>query len=208
MRQTANSFSTVFESYSTIDIKPKTYLYQPGQSITHCTQIITGCVRQFLITSSGQELTIHLHRPGAVIPLLVLLTGSDNRYFFETQTKTTINQAPKTIVLHHLRQHPQLTEKYLHNFASAVDGLVSRLEIKSQEKQSDQLLALLQYLAQKFGHSRNDRLILDLPLTHQDLANWLGIARETVTKHLSTLEKSGQVSHRHKSYILPHNPSL
>ncbi|TVP69772.1 MAG: Crp/Fnr family transcriptional regulator [Leptolyngbya sp. LCM1.Bin17] len=58
---------------------------------------------------------------------------------------------------------------------------------------TDRLLALLHWLAQRFGQSTPQGLLLDAILTHHQLAETLGSSRVTVTRLLSRLEQQGKI---------------
>jgi len=75
------------------------------------------------------------------------------------------------------------------------------LSIVRQESVYPRLLQLLIWLARKFGHPVERGQSLDLQLTHQDLAETIGITRVTVTRLLSQFEHSG-IIHRHRRQII------
>jgi CRP-like cAMP-binding protein len=55
------------------------------------------------------------------------------------------------------------------------------------------LLRLLSWLAQKFGQEVKTGQLIDLRMTHQDLADMLGSTRVTITRTLSQLEQQGLI---------------
>lgn len=55
------------------------------------------------------------------------------------------------------------------------------------------LVKLLTLLSQKFGREVEQGLLIDLRLTHQDIAELLGSTRVTVTRILRQLEQQGLI---------------
>lgn len=55
------------------------------------------------------------------------------------------------------------------------------------------LLNLLNWLAQKFGKETNHGQLIDLRLTHQDIADILGSTRVTITRLLSQIQQQGLI---------------
>jgi CRP-like cAMP-binding protein len=53
------------------------------------------------------------------------------------------------------------------------------------------LLRLLSWLAKKFGHQVEKGQLIDLRLTHQEIAETIGTTRVTVTRLLNEFEKQG-----------------
>jgi len=63
----------------------------------------------------------------------------------------------------------------------------------------ERLLNILNYLAARFGVQNNLGTIVNLPLTHSDLADLVSASRPKVSHHMRLLEKDGLVVHeRHR----------
>lgn len=65
--------------------------------------------------------------------------------------------------------------------------------IRAHRKIDSMLLKLLSWLAQKFGRKAATGQLIDLRLTHQDLADLLGATRVTITRTLNQLEQQGLI---------------
>ncbi|MEP0914651.1 Crp/Fnr family transcriptional regulator [Leptolyngbya sp. GB1-A1] len=70
-----------------------------------------------------------------------------------------------------------------------VNYLEALMVIRGSKRADVMLLRLLQWLADRFGQTTVDGCLIDLRLTHQDLADLIGITRITVTRTLSLLEQ-------------------
>lgn len=64
------------------------------------------------------------------------------------------------------------------------------------------LLKLLQWLALRFGHRVTQGWLIDLRLTHQDIADVIGATRVTVTRLLNQLEQQGIIGWSSQRHIL------
>lgn len=64
------------------------------------------------------------------------------------------------------------------------------------------LLKLLVWLSLKFGRDVDQGKLIDLPLTHQDIAEGIGVARATVTVLLNQLEEQGIIIRFRRQIIL------
>lgn len=65
--------------------------------------------------------------------------------------------------------------------------------IRSYRRIDLMLLKLLAWFAQKFGCEAKTGQLIDLRLTHQDLADMLGATRVTITRALGQLEQQGLI---------------
>jgi CRP-like cAMP-binding protein len=65
------------------------------------------------------------------------------------------------------------------------------------------LQQLLDWLADKFGHELEQGQLIQLRLTHQDIADTLGTTRVTVTRLLSQFEQQGRIRWIAQHLLLP-----
>jgi CRP-like cAMP-binding protein len=63
-------------------------------------------------------------------------------------------------------------------------------------------LKVLTFLGNKFGHQVDRGQLIDLRLTHQELADLIGATRVTVTKILNQLEQDGLISRPRRHLIV------
>jgi len=76
------------------------------------------------------------------------------------------------------------------------------LQILQQHTLSDRLLHLLEWLAEQFGQRVAEGICLDIPLTHQQMADTVGATRVTVTRLLQHFEHSGKLRRLKKKHYL------
>jgi CRP-like cAMP-binding protein len=67
------------------------------------------------------------------------------------------------------------------------------------------LQQLLDWLADKFGRELEQGQLIQLRLTHQDIADTLGTTRVTVTRLLSQFEQQGRICWIDQHMLLPRN---
>jgi CRP-like cAMP-binding protein len=74
-------------------------------------------------------------------------------------------------------------------------------------RHADRVHMKLAQLARSYGRVGTDGLVLDLPLTHELLAEMVGSTRETVTRALARLAHDGMVRHERGRYRLAVRPN-
>ena len=65
------------------------------------------------------------------------------------------------------------------------------------------LLQLLEWLSQRFGRTVKQGQLIDLRLTHQELAETIGTTRVTVTRLLGQFEQEGRIRRLGHHFVLP-----
>lgn len=192
MRQTLKIF---FSDYPKVSYGKGRMLLQPGERITGLHYLLTGTVRQYSVSPSGEEVLLHFYRPGSVFPLMVVLAEEANRFYFETTSSVELKTAPVGRVLGFIKQNPELGWEFLQRFSRAINGLALRLEETLSQKTEGRVAHLLLYLAQKFGTEvKGKGVVMGLKLTHRDIASFIGVSRETVSRELSRLRTLGLIA--------------
>jgi CRP-like cAMP-binding protein len=141
-------------------------------------QIETGVVRTMTWLEDATIVTLGLWGPGNVVgkPL-----SKCDPYQIECLTKVEATLLSvdrglnREVLLYHLQQAEELTL------------------IRAGKRVDSMLYQLLIWLAKKFGSEVEQGHLIDLGLTHQDIAELLGISRVTVTRTLGIFEQQGVI---------------
>lgn len=90
-----------------------------------------------------------------------------------------------------LRAHPELYDKmlaYAHDRIVGLEALVQTLTVKDVDTR---LATLLLKLADSFGIQKPYGVEIQLNLTREEMANFIGLTRETVSRRLSAMQSEG-----------------
>lgn len=97
----------------------------------------------------------------------------------------------------------------LNDWQPPVDVITSYLKhtealmvVRTHRRAEAALLGLLQWLANRFGLQIDRGCLIDLKITHQDLADFSGLSRVTVTRLLRQFEEQGLIYRRSRQLIL------
>ena len=82
------------------------------------------------------------------------------------------------------------------------------LMIRSHKRTEQTLVRLLNWLAKRFGHEVENGQLIDLRLTHQDIAELLGTTRVTITRMLTQLEQQNLIQRLPMHRIVLHEDEL
>ncbi|MBW4618261.1 MAG: Crp/Fnr family transcriptional regulator [Cyanosarcina radialis HA8281-LM2] len=142
-------------------------------------KIETGVVRTLTWLEDGTIVTTGLSGPGAIVGQVL---STVNPYQIEALTaveaspvKLENDQIHSQWVLPHLQQAEEL------------------IVIRSHRRVDIMLVKLLAWLSKRFGQEVEAGHLLDLRLTHNDLAELIGTTRVTVTRVLAKLEALGVI---------------
>jgi CRP/FNR family transcriptional regulator len=77
-----------------------------------------------------------------------------------------------------------------------------RLDNLEFNKASDRVIYRLLFLASRFGIREGNDIRIDLPITHEILANSVGLARESVSREAEKLEKANLIQRAGQNIVI------
>lgn len=140
-------------------------------------QIQSGAVRTLTWLEDGNLATLGVWGAGDVVSHLL---ASANPYEIECLTPVEASILP-------IADHSQANEALIRH----IRELQKFLEILHIRPLEVSLVNLLTWLAKKFGREVNNGQLIDLRLTHQEIAEILGTSRVTVTRMMKGFEREG-----------------
>lgn len=66
----------------------------------------------------------------------------------------------------------------------------------------NKVAAIILICVERFGLIGKKSIVIQVPLTHQDIANLLGLARETVSIEMEKLQEKGLIKHLGKYLVV------
>jgi CRP-like cAMP-binding protein len=151
-------------------------------------KIETGVVRTLTWLEDGTLVTTGVWGPGDFVGRGL---SSLDPYQIESMTQV---QASLVAL-----EKGEIPNEWLVNHLQQVETLIV---IRSYRRVDIMLVKLLVWLSKRFGRALNSGKLIDLRLTHHDLAEMLGTTRVTVTRILGKLEEQGLIERLHLGRIL------
>ncbi len=190
--------------------KYKSLTYKKGDTILRADDqpqgvyyIKTGFVKLDSILVIGRELTLNIFKPGTFFPMMWAIGNIPNSYFFIAQTDVSVNRAPKNEVLIFLKKNPEVLFELTKRILIGLSGVLANIEYMLSGDCYHRVVGATFLCAKRFGQKGKDaKLTINLPLTHQDIANIAGISRETTSISLKKLEKKRIISYKNRLIIV------
>ncbi|MEZ4769749.1 MAG: Crp/Fnr family transcriptional regulator [Caldilineales bacterium] len=161
----------------------------PGNSLY---LIESGKVRIFILSDSGQEITINTHGPEECFGELALLDGLPRSASAVSLDRTTSYVLQREDFLAILESHPGMVRAILALLSGRVRHATAYAESLAFLDVQSRIAATLLALADRHGIER-EGIEIDLRLTQSDLASYVAASRESVNKALGWLRDQGLV---------------
>jgi CRP-like cAMP-binding protein len=179
-----------FKNYPQQVLRKKTLVVDKNHEVDSIFFLEKGFVQMFTHDQEGRKVLIHIFRPGAFFPLLPKISSwsTHREYVFEAMTPITVRKTPSRDTLEFLRKHPDILFFTLERITDALVGSVERFKHMNQDTNT-RIISLMLYLVKSFGKTKGQQALIRLKLTHQDVAAWIGVSRESVTRFISELKQ-------------------
>lgn len=189
--------------------KGRPLLYQ-GEIPQSVFFIKTGVVKLYNITPAGEEKTVGYESIDGLLPIEWLFGRSPVAlYYYDTFTDCQIHNVPKLDLVEFLNSEPAAAAAMLNRAVAMYIGATIHLHALEQSKARDKLLYIIQYLVMRFGKSTSAKKSrIELRLTHQEIANLIGITRETASTEIGKLTKTGILNSHNLHYVVDTDKAL
>ncbi len=151
-------------------------------------KIEKGIFRSLTWSEEGTLITLGIWGPGDIIGRAL---SKIEPYQIESLSRSEVSILPANFI--HQTSHAILEQIQL---AQELLCIIRR------ERVHISLLELLIWLAKRFGQEIEEGHLLDLPMTHQELAEVIGTTRVTITRLFKQFEDEGIIKRHRRQLIL------
>jgi CRP-like cAMP-binding protein len=155
--------------------------------------LLDGHAKVFVTTGEGRDILLAIRGPGDIVGELSAVDGLPRSASATTIDECEVLTVPLGVFQAHLVRSQDVAASLLRILA---ERLRDADRIRAQFGSEDTVTRLaegLVELADRFGRIEDDLFVVDLPLTQQEIAGWIGASREAVTKALHGLRARGLV---------------
>lgn len=191
-----------FNQFKKREFKIKELLINPDTSPIGLYYLKKGLIREFLITSKGDDLTINIFKPHSLFPIGWILNDSISPHYYEALVNSEVWIAPKTKALEFLCKSPLVLIDLVKRIYMGLDGYFSRIENQMSGNAQKKLISELIIFGKRFGKQDKDKVTVIAKVTEKILASQAGIARETVSRELKKLKEQKLISFTKGTLIL------
>lgn len=166
--------------------------------------IESGTVRAYLITPSGNERLVAIHRRGEDLPIGFGFGLTEaSQYFYEAYTNCLVRLVPRDIFERYIRSDLTAMYRWHMRAEKLLLATFSRVAALEQPRASEKVAFMLLYMGNQLGvRLRPYKTRFKLTVTQQEIADALGLTRETTGAELKKLEVKQLITHSRKSYVL------
>ncbi|NLP34718.1 MAG: Crp/Fnr family transcriptional regulator [Clostridiales bacterium] len=168
-----------------------------------------GSAKAFKYTTDGREQILYIFSEGDFFGEQNLLSHQTATFFVETLQDVKVCILSKMQFQQLIHRYPEIAIKIIDELGQRMARLENALQSMGVRNVDSRLGSLLIEFESKYGSVVPEGTLIRLPLSREGIANYLGIARETVSRKLGQLEQDGIIrSINNKSILVIDQESL
>jgi len=163
------------------------HLFRAGDEFRSLASVRAGCFKSYVIGRDGQEQVLGFFLPGEVIGLDAIHWGTHTANIVALNTSAVCSLTFDSVTS--LATHMPKLQNELFRIMS---HRISELEVLAGDLTAEQRIALfLHSLSERFARRGYSQTEFILPMSRRDIASFLRLATETVSRVLARFQKSG-----------------
>lgn len=166
-------------------------LIMEGDPMEHLIIINQGQVKAYKNSSDGKEQILYIFSEGDFFGEKNLIKEQESAYYIEALEKTKVCMISKVNFRNLLQEHPTIGLKIIDELSNRIDKLENTIQSMGMKNVEARINAVLLEFAGKYGRNHKDGIEVELPLSREGIANYIGLTRETVSRKLNLLQEEG-----------------
>ncbi|HSM69270.1 MAG TPA: fumarate/nitrate reduction transcriptional regulator Fnr [Xanthomonadales bacterium] len=165
------------------------HLFRAGDEFKSVASVRTGCFKSYAVNRDGQEQVLGFHLPGEIIGLDAIHEGHHVANVVALDT-SAICSLPFNAMTGMARNMPELQ----HELFCVMSLRISELETFAGDLSADERIALfLKSLSKRFSRRGYSEREFILSMSRRDIASYLRLATETVSRVLARFQQRGLI---------------
>ena len=171
-------------SLNEITYKKGTEIYGEREPAEHVYQVKVGAVRTYKLLTDGRRQIGAFHLVGDIFGLE---NGNEHRFTAEAVVKTTLRQIKRQSLDLVAESDPAVRRNLLSMTTSNLEHAENHMLLLGRKNALERVVAFLLEMDERVTATG----IIALPMGRLDIADYLGITLETVSRALSRLQQAG-----------------
>lgn len=173
-----------------------------GDRVDSIVIIHSGSAKAYKNTSDGREQILYVFTEGDFFGEQNLFRNHYATYSVEALRTLKTCHLSKAQFQQLLQYYPEIAVKIIDELGNRMIRLENALQSMGVRNVDNRVGGILLEFATKYGTKETAGTVIHLPLSREGIANYLGVARETVSRKFSQLESEGIIRSINNKEIL------
>ena len=188
-------------------IQTDEYLYLQGDDGLNLYAVKSGSFRSFIADENGNEQTIGFYLPGELMGLDALQHGRYTCSIISLET-SMVCELPLARLNELCTEIPGLQSQMLRVVGKEIASDHDKILLLGHRSAKERLATFLLMLSRRYGSLGFSSTEFNLSMSRQDIANFLGLTVETVSRQFTELNKNGIILAKQRSILITNMAQL
>jgi CRP/FNR family cyclic AMP-dependent transcriptional regulator len=170
--------------------------------------LCAGQVKLSISSSAGKTLILRIAKPGEILGLMATMTGIPYEVTAETLHPCQVAFVRRDDFLRFVAKHPEAYQGAVKQLSTLYSGACDQLRTVGLSASAPEKLARLLLDWSTEAKDTKQRTQVKLPLTHGEIAEFIGTTRETVTRTLSEFKSRHLVALEGSTLMISNRAAL
>ncbi len=197
-------FSNFFSEYPLKIFKKGEILLLKNEIPSSAYLIETGKVKAYTIDQCGCERIISFQQKGEILPIGFMLSLiKRSQFFYMAYTKCSIRMIPTNDLINYLDKNLTYLRILYVKTVKQLLFMMNRVNALIQPHSLNKVALSLLYMPDQLGiNKRPHKPKLNVAVTQQEIANLIGLTRETIGAEIKKLQKMKLINYSRSSYVV------
>lgn len=189
--------------------------YLPGEVIVYEGMqaeavyfVLKGKVKVYKLSAAGGQTLLNVFGPGDVLAEAVLFTESPYPATVEVMEPAVIGKLTTKKLERFITTHPGVALQLIRVLSKRLAFAQQQVHRLTQHDTLTRTASVLVLLANKYGVDTQKGVSIELNITREELAHFVGTTRETISRALSQLHREGLLNTRGRRISITDFPKL
>lgn len=183
-------------------------VYQPGDVDDSIYYVKSGKIKLAYLDESGRKLTLTILGEGEIFGEMILIGKQKRELMAQVLQESVLYEIERAQFLELMTGNPELTLEVMELFAHRTREIERKLEDLVFKDIPTRLSRQILKLIEHHGVDTDDGVKIDFKITHKELADLIGSARENTTSALNRLAKEGILDKKRYHIIVKDEEAL
>jgi CRP/FNR family transcriptional regulator len=186
----------------------KMVLFSENEPSNYIYVVLEGEVKLSMNSSEGKRLILRIARKGEIVGLSSLFTGNPYELTAETLYPCVLACIERREYLNYLMRHPEVYQTLIEELGRQLTQACEQLRTLALSASAPEKLARLLLDWSKNGQTNESGDRFRFSLTHEEVGEFIGTSRETVTRTLKVFKNLRLVTFHGSTLSIPNRTAL
>lgn len=181
-------------------------LFDQGDSARACYVVLDGRIKLSQITPDGNQVVVHYVGPGEMLAVAAVFAGMGYPGTAAAVQDCSLLAWDKPAATALMQRHPRIALNALEVVGKRFQALQARFSELATERVERRIARAILRLARQAGRKVEEGVLIDFPISRQDIAEMTGATLHTVSRTMSAWEGQGLVESGRQRIVIrqPH----